>query len=175
MTIEITRGAADWNALHALLTEAFAFMEGRIDPPSSLHHLDPAGLAEKAGAEILLTAHDPALVGCVFLAAQPPELHVGKLAIRPTRQGRGIGRLLIRAAEVEAHRLGLTALTLQTRIELTENHTAFAAMGFVKMAETAHPGFDRPTAITMRKPVAPAVGDDTTRPPERGRESEART
>lgn len=36
---------------------------------------------------------------------------------------------------------------------LVENHEAFAALGFAKVAQSAHPGFDRPTSITMRKPV----------------------
>ena len=44
-------------------------------------------------------------------------------------------------------------LELQTRIELTENQATFGRMGFVKTAETAHEGFDRPTSITMRAKV----------------------
>ena len=43
------------------------------------------------------------------------------------------------------------ALELETRIELTENHETFAALGFVKVSEGAHPGYDRTTFITMRK------------------------
>lgn len=45
-------------------------------------------------------------------------------------------------------------LELETRIELLENHATFAALGFVRVTESAHPGFSRPTSITMRKPVA---------------------
>jgi hypothetical protein len=44
-------------------------------------------------------------------------------------------------------------LELETRIELTENHAAFARMGFIKTAETSHEGFDRTTSIVMRAPV----------------------
>ena len=40
---------------------------------------------------------------------------------------------------------------LDTRIELTENHATFAALGFTKIAERAHDGYERPTFITMRK------------------------
>ena len=50
-----------------------------------------------------------------------------------------------------ARALGLTALTLQTRIELTETHAALAALGFAVTGSTAHPGFDRPTSLTMQK------------------------
>ena len=53
----------------------------------------------------------------------------------------------------EARARGFACLALQTRIELVENHRAFGRMGFVKTAETAHPGFARPTSFTMRATV----------------------
>ena len=49
--------------------------------------------------------------------------------------------------------LHLPVLELQTRVELTENHATFRALGFVEVARTAHPGYDRPTSITFRRPV----------------------
>jgi len=136
----------------ALLRRAFAGMARRIDPPSSLDRLDAAGLAQKAGAEICLLADATDAegpVGCVFAAPSADVLYIGKLAVAPERKGRGIGRALIAACAAEARARGLPALELQTRIELRENHLAFARMGFVKVGETAHPGFDRPTSITM--------------------------
>ena len=42
---------------------------------------------------------------------------------------------------------------METRIELTENHATFARLGFVKTAETAHPGYDGPTSITMSRSI----------------------
>lgn len=141
----------DWTAVHALLAAAYAPMRGRIDPPSSLDRMTPGTLAEKAGRETVLLAFAPDLAGCVFLEARPRSLYINKLAVAPAAQGRGTGHALVQAAEAEARRHGLDALTLQTRIELTENHAAFAAMGFAKTAETCHPGFDRSTSITMEK------------------------
>jgi GNAT superfamily N-acetyltransferase len=145
-------GFADWEELLALLNRAFAVMEGRIDPPSSLHRLDAAGLAAKAGAERCFLAWWGApLAGCVFCAARADCLYVGKLAVDPALQGRGIGRALMARAEAEALALGLPALELQTRVELVENHRTFERLGFVRTGETAHPGHDRPTSVTMRK------------------------
>jgi phosphinothricin acetyltransferase len=46
-------------------------------------------------------------------------------------------------------------LELQTRVELIENHNTFSALGFEKVAETAHPGYSRPTSITMQRAVRP--------------------
>jgi hypothetical protein len=51
--------------------------------------------------------------------------------------------------------MGLPALELQTRIELTENHALFRHLGFVQTAATAHPGYTRPTTLTFRHPLHP--------------------
>jgi N-acetylglutamate synthase-like GNAT family acetyltransferase len=142
---------ADWETVRALILAAFAGMEGRIDPPSSALRLTPQSMAADAAAGALLLAERPgALVGCVFVRPKGDVLYIGKLAVRPDLQGRGIGRALVAAARVEAQARGLAALELQTRIELIENHAAFARLGFAKTGETAHPGYDRPTSITMR-------------------------
>lgn len=143
----------DWSAILSLLQRAFAYMTERIAPPSSLTRLDAEGVRAKAASEIcLLAEQDNTITGCVFCEIQPAGvLYIGKLAVEPARQGHGIGRTLLEAAEAEARSRGLIFLRLQTRIELTENHAAFARMGFVRTGETAHPGFDRPTSVTMEK------------------------
>jgi GNAT superfamily N-acetyltransferase len=147
-----TEGFADWEALLALLNRAFAFMAGRIDPPSSLNRLDAAGLAAKARAERgFLAFSGGRLAGCIFCAPRTDALYVGKLAVEPALHGRGIGRALMARAEAEARALGLPALELQTRVELVENHAAFAAMGFVRTGQSSHAGYARPTSVTMRK------------------------
>ena len=134
-----------------MIFEAFAYMAGRIDPPSSALRLTPATMAaDAAEGALLLAERDGMLVGCVFIRPKGDALYIAKLAVRPALQGSGVGRALVGAARAEAQRLGLTALELQTRIELTENHVAFARMGFVRVGETTHPGYARPTSITMR-------------------------
>ena len=160
MAVQVGRAGddfSDWTGLLKLLHEAFAYMEKRIDPPSSLHQLTPESIADKARAETLFLATDGReLVGCVFALHKRDALYVGKLAVRTSRQGNGVGRRLMNAAEELARESGLEYLELSTRIELVENHAAFSAMGFVKTAETSHQGYDRPTSITMRKRLARA-------------------
>jgi GNAT superfamily N-acetyltransferase len=144
-----------WDALLAMAARSFAAMDGVIDPPSSIHRLTPATLAEKAMRETALVALvDGALAGCVFLADRGSDVYVGKLAVEPGLQGKGIGRALMDAAERHARGLGRTALELQTRVELTGNQAAFARLGFRETGRTAHEGFDRPTSVTMRKELA---------------------
>lgn len=148
---------SDWTGLLDLLRDAFAYMEGRIDPPSSVLRLTPESLAAKAGDEQLLLATDGrAVIGCVFACPRGESLYLSKLAVRRDRRRHGIARALVRAVESLARERGHTALELETRIELTENHATFGALGFVRTSEHTHEGFDRPTYVRMRKPLEPA-------------------
>ena len=145
---------SDWEAVLALIQEAFAYMEDRIEPPSSAQRLTPPSMAaDAADGTLLLARSGDTLVGCVFVRPKKDVLYIGKLAVRPSMHGRGIGKALVEAARAEARALGLKALELQTRIELTENHAVFARMGFIKTGETTHQGYERSTSITMRAPA----------------------
>jgi GNAT superfamily N-acetyltransferase len=142
----------DWPALLSLLHRAFASMDGIIDPPSSLHILTADGIAEQARKGEVWVIGQPALA-CLFLTPKPGALYLGKLAVDPAHQGQGHARELVENAAQRARALGLPALELQTRIELTANHAAFRRMGFVNTAATAHPGYSRPTTLTFRRAV----------------------
>ncbi|MEL6220216.1 MAG: GNAT family N-acetyltransferase, partial [Pseudomonadota bacterium] len=104
--------------MQALLVEAFAFMEGRIDPPSSLTRMGPEVLAEKAATEIVLIAEDEGrIVACAFLAEEPPALSLSKVAVALSHRGRGLARALIDRAVQEAKMRGLDRFRLQSRVE----------------------------------------------------------
>jgi predicted GNAT family N-acyltransferase len=142
---------SDWSGLHQLLGESFAYMDARIDPPSSLKKFDAEGLKQKAQEENLLVVHDgDELVACAFMKLQADKVYIGKVAVSLGQQGKGIGHRVIEMAREFTRQQGKKILELETRIELVENHKAFSAMGFVKTAETSHPGYDHATAITMQ-------------------------
>jgi ribosomal protein S18 acetylase RimI-like enzyme len=152
MTPVRAAGDHDWATLLSLIREAFAFMDGRIDPPSSMHALTPASIADQARIGEVWVIGEPA-VACLFLTPKPDALYLGKLAVAAAHRGRGLARRLVDHAESRARVLGLPVLELQTRVELVENQATFRAMGFVEVGRTAHPGYDRPTSITYRRPV----------------------
>ncbi len=142
----------DWPALLALLQRAFAGMEGRIDPPSSLRAVTPESLATTAQtSEIWVIGTPPQ--ACLILTPKPGHLYLGKLAVDPAQQRRGLARILITQAEARARAIGLPTLHLETRVELTENHAVFRHLGFTETARKVHAGFDRPTSITFTKPL----------------------
>lgn len=142
----------DWDALLALISSAFAYMDGVVDPPSSAQRLTPRLLPRNRDTDLLLAASEGSrFVGCIFVHERSDHVYVGKLAVAPSHQRRSIGAALLQAAEDHARLLGKPTLELQTRVELTGNQAAFARMGFHETERTAHAGYDRPTSLTMRK------------------------
>lgn len=144
-----TTDPADGLAILALMQTAFAGMEGRIDPPSSLHDLSVQSMF-KAG-EVWAMGAPP--VACMILSPRSKALYLGKLAVAPDHQARGLARTMVEAAKARAQVLGLPKLELQTRVELEENHAIFRALGFVETGRTAHAGYVRATSVTFELTV----------------------
>lgn len=142
----------DWSAILALIQAAFASMDGRIDPPSSMHRLTPEAIAEQAqSGEVWVIGAPP--LACVFLTPRADALYLGKLAVAAEARGRGYARDLVALAVRRAKALNLPVVELQTRIELVENHATFRAMGFVEVGRSRHAGFDRDTTLTFHLSV----------------------
>ena len=91
-------------------------------------------------------------MACVVATPRPQSLYLGKISVDPSVRGQGVARALVEACEPLAVKLGVNYLELQVRIELLENQRAFARMGFVKISDDCHSGYDRVTEITMQKP-----------------------
>ncbi|MDT2031488.1 GNAT family N-acetyltransferase [Planktomarina sp.] len=149
--------ASDTAALAQVLTliqTSFAYMTGRIDPPSSMHQLTVSKLAQMAKDSWLLALGDP-VTACLVAKPLPHALYLGKIAIVSDLRGRGVLRALMGASETLAHSMSLSRLEIQVRIELVENQRIFGKYGFVETARNAHPGYDRATEITMQKVLKP--------------------
>ncbi len=142
----------DLAAILSLIRAAFAGMEGRIDPPSSMNALTEGEIARQAVEGEVWAIGSPPLA-CVFLTPRAGSLYLGKLAVMPGHQGRGLGRQMVGVAEARARALGLAVLELSTRVELTENHAAFRAMGFSQTGSASHKGYDRITTLHFTKPL----------------------
>lgn len=139
----------DWASLLTLIRSEFAYMEGVIDPPSSMHHLTEADIALQAlGGEVWAIGLPP--LACMFLTVKGDWLYLGKLAVQADQRGKGHARALVETAMARALAQGLSGVELQTRIELTANHATFAALGFTEIGRSAHKGYDRPTTLTFR-------------------------
>lgn len=144
-----------WDGILNLVQTSFAYMDARINPPSSMHKMTVEMIAHHADENEIWVIEDGVIpIACIFLTPKEHTLYVGKLAVSTDYRGKGLARILIAKAEERTLQSGFKLLELQTRIELIENHAAFSKMGFVKTAEGSHPGFDRPTDITMQKELS---------------------
>ena len=93
------------------------------------------------------------VIACVVATPLPHALYLGKIAVDPSMRGQGLVRTLIEKCEALAEDLGKNCLELQVRIELVQNEKMFAKLGFIKVSDDCHLGYDRVTEITMQKPV----------------------
>ena len=149
--------ASDTAALAQVLTliqTSFAYMTGRIDPPSSMHQLTVSALAQMAKDSWVLALGDP-VAACLVAKPLPHALYLGKITIASDLRGRGVLRALLGTSEELARSMSLSRLELQVRIELLGNQKIFGKYGFIETARNAHPGYDRATEITMQKLLKP--------------------
>lgn len=83
------------------------------------------------------------VIGFAVLIAQPGHLLLENLAVRPSRQGRGAGSLLLALAEDEARRLRLAEIRLYTNEAMTENLAYYPRHGYAETHRAEHDGFRR--------------------------------
>lgn len=146
----LPEGAAELAQVLDLIRRSFAAMEGRIDPPSSMHRLTLQTLSQQAHDGEIWCLGDP-VRACIFLTPKDDCLYLGKLATDAEFRGQGLARSLVDLAAQRARDLGFDLLELQVRVELVENQSLFAHLGFDVTDRTAHPGYGRPTSVTMRR------------------------
>jgi GNAT superfamily N-acetyltransferase len=90
--------------------------------------------------------------GLIVLVPEDGVLLVENVAVRPSSQGRGVGRSLLAFAERRARVLGLPALRLYTNEKMTSNISLYTSLGYRETARELHAG--RHT-VHMRKDLPP--------------------
>ena len=164
--------AGDAPAIAATIAASFAQYRGKLVPESGAFRETAeniaAELAKGAGAIVLERGAE--MLGCVLIEEIEGDLYFGRLAVLPSARGLGLAKRLIEAVEGEARRRGLAGVRLGVRIVLTDNQRLFSSLGYREISREAHPGFDRPTSINMRKALpqdplrGPCSGEDKSPP-----------
>jgi predicted N-acetyltransferase YhbS len=113
---------------------------------------DAAGLTammEDAGS-IILTCRNPEniLIGCVYLQKKSTALYLGMLTVAPHLQAKGIGKLLLSAAETQALIWGCSIINMTVISVRNELIAWYQRHGYHKTGETkpfpADPAFGLP-------------------------------
>lgn len=144
---------ADAPAIAATIAAAFAQYRGRLVPESGAFRETAEGIAAELGrdAGAIVAERNGEMVGCAVISLLDGDLYFGRLSVRPEARGLGLAKRLIAAVEDEARRRGLPGVRLGVRIALPDNQRLFHALGYREISREAHPGFDHPTSINMRK------------------------
>lgn len=144
---------ADAAAIAATIASAFAQYRGRLIPESSAFRETPEAIGDQlaTGSGAIVAERNGTMIGCVVTEPLEGDLYFGRLAVRPEARGLGLARQLIIAVEDDARRRGLPGVRLGVRIALVENQRLFNSLGYREISREAHPGFDHPTSINMRK------------------------
>ncbi len=144
---------ADASAIAATIAAAFLQYRGKLVPESSAFRETPEAIAEQLATDAgaIVAERNGTMVGCVMIELLDGDLYFGRLAVLPRARGLGLAKRLIGAVEDEARARGLSGVRLGVRIALEANQRLFHSLGYREISREAHPGFDHPTSINMRK------------------------
>jgi len=132
----------DRETVEAIVREAYSIYIERIGkPPGPM--LDDYGALITEGAVSVLEEPGAAIAAILVLLPKPDHLLLDNIAVRPDRQGQGLGGQLIAFAEAEARRLGFAELRLYTHERMTENIALYTRLGFVETGRGREAGYDR--------------------------------
>jgi ribosomal protein S18 acetylase RimI-like enzyme len=131
--------AADLPAIKTLIDSAYTKYLTRMDkPPGPM--LRDYGPSIEAGATWV--AGSP-VIAVLTIYPRDDYLLIENVAVHPSAQGRGLGRVLMSFAEQEAARRGLTRTTLYTHEVMTENQVLYARLGYTEVERRAEDGYRR--------------------------------
>lgn len=106
------------------------------------------------------------VLGYAGVAVNPPLADIQTIAVAPSAQGKGVGRLLLRQLLRHAHAGAAREALLEVRADNTSAQRLYGAFGFTRIA--VRRGYYQPAgidAIVMRlRPIAGSV-DENDAPP----------
>ena len=144
----ILRGAVDNDAaaITACVHHAFDHYVERIGrkPGPMLMKYDK----EIREHQVFVVEESGQIVGSLVLCIKEEGFLLDVIAVEPLWQGRGVGRMLLEFAEVEAQRQGYQSIYLYTHEKMTENQLLYSKIGYVEYDCRSENGLAR---VYMRK------------------------
>lgn len=143
---------ADAPTILSIVLEAFEQYRHTVIPTPSVFRETEQAILNKLslGGGFVAYVNDVA-VGCVLYETRDTYVYLGRLGVLPEYRQYGIGRQLMQTVEEKAEQLQYMQVRLNVRIGLAKNHRLFESVGYTKIAEYCHDGFDEPTYIEMAK------------------------
>jgi ribosomal protein S18 acetylase RimI-like enzyme len=134
--------AADAAAITAIAHEAYApyvkRLGGQRPWPMDLDYESVV-----AGSETWVAEEAGELVGFLVLVAEDDAMLLDGVAVRPARQGRGVGRALLELAEDRSRAAGYDRIRLYTNVLMVENQALYERVGYQETGRASEHGFAR--------------------------------
>lgn len=138
---------SDLLQVETIVRAAYSAYISRIGREPGPMLVDYASLIDQGQVHVL---EDVEVVGVLVLVPEADTMLLDNVAIAPSAQGRGYGRLLLDFAEQEARRQGFGAIRLYTNALMTENLALYPRLGYVETHRGRENGFSR---VYMTKPL----------------------
>ena len=132
----------DRETAEAIVRDAYSIYIPSIGKPPGPMLDDYATLIAEGAVSVLEDANG-AIAALMVLLPKTDHLLLDNIAVRPDRQGQGLGRQLIAFAEAEARRLGHAELRLYTHATMTENIALYTRLGFIETGRGHENGYYR--------------------------------
>jgi GNAT superfamily N-acetyltransferase len=146
--------ASDAEAITDLVNRAFLverfFVEGDRTSPAAVSRLLDTGA-------FLLAEMDGRLVACVYVELRGERGYFGMLSVDPPRQGEGLARRLVAAAEDRCRRQGCQVMEIHVVDVRPELPPLYRRLGYVEVGTEPFPDAERAKLackfIVMAKPL----------------------
>ena len=107
--------------------------------------------------EVWLLACGDSDVGVAVLEERPDHLLVYSIAVLPTEQGQGHGRVLLDFADQRAVALGVAEIRLYTNVRMVKNIALYRRHGYVEVGTRPHPSRAGEMLVDMVRSVSPNI------------------
>jgi N-acetylglutamate synthase-like GNAT family acetyltransferase len=132
---------ADLAEILRLITDAYTKYIERIGRPPAPMTADYAAALRHSRMWVLERGGE--MVGALVTEHRADHLLLETVAVAPSAQGSGYGRLLLERAERDAAELGLTEIRLYTNEAMTENLSFYPRHGYRETGRAVEDGFRR--------------------------------
>jgi len=98
--------------------------------------------------QVFIAERGASVAGILVLGLTDEGFRLFNVAVHPSFQGQGVGKMLLQFAEAEARRLGHKKIHLSTNEKMTENQSLYSKIGYVEYDRRSEKGYSR---VYMRK------------------------